>query len=89
MKLLSKNSGMQSIDNLYDSIEKLGGQQYWWIEACRNMLLSSRNATGEHYEDLKLNMDGNLTQESSIVAKWKIAYHAPYVTQYAFLMEWL
>ncbi|KAH0470595.1 hypothetical protein IEQ34_000318 [Dendrobium chrysotoxum] len=50
---------LKSIDNLYDSIEKIGDQQYWWIEACRNMLLSSCNAAGEHYEDLKLNMDGN------------------------------
>ncbi|KAH0448999.1 hypothetical protein IEQ34_022799 [Dendrobium chrysotoxum] len=58
VRLLSKNSDMGSIDNLYDSIEKLG-DQYWRTEACRNMLLSPRNAAGKHCEELKLNVDGD------------------------------
>ncbi|XP_020678234.1 uncharacterized protein LOC110096558 [Dendrobium catenatum] len=59
VKLLLKNSGMGSIDNLYDSIEKLGGQ-HWRTEACKNMLLSPLNAARKHCEDLKLNVDGEI-----------------------------
>ncbi|KAI0489172.1 hypothetical protein KFK09_029014 [Dendrobium nobile] len=58
VKLLSKNSGLGSIDNLYDSIEKLE-DQYWRTKACRNMLLSPRNVAEKYCEHLKLNVDGD------------------------------
>ncbi|PKU68978.1 uncharacterized protein LOC110096557 [Dendrobium catenatum] len=55
IKLLSNNSGLGCMDNLYDSIKQLS-DQHFSTEACKNMLLSPCSAAAEYSEKLKLNV---------------------------------
>ncbi|KAL0905034.1 hypothetical protein M5K25_027206 [Dendrobium thyrsiflorum] len=55
IKLLSNNSGLGCIDNLYDSIKQLN-DQHFSTKACKHMLLSPCNAAEKHCEKLKLNL---------------------------------
>ncbi|KAL0905033.1 hypothetical protein M5K25_027205 [Dendrobium thyrsiflorum] len=57
VKLLSDNSGLGCIDNLYDSIKQLN-DQHFSTKACKNMLLSPCSAAAKHCEKLKLNVYG-------------------------------
>ncbi|XP_028554948.1 uncharacterized protein LOC110096560 [Dendrobium catenatum] len=57
IKLLSDNSGLGCIDNLYDSIKQLS-DEHFSTKACKNMLLSPCSAAAEYCEKLKLNVYG-------------------------------
>lgn len=53
VRLLDKQSGLGSLDNLYESVERLD-PEHLQTEACKEMLLNPRSAAAIHCEHLKI-----------------------------------